>query len=357
MQFRIAAIVLMAGLAACSGAPDEGPVAEEQLLPLPALPPLEPLQPSPSPSPEPAPSSACDFPHERLVEARDAGQLARALDEATPGTMIRLAAGSYAGRFVARRAGTAERGIVVCGTEEAVIDGGSVATGYAFHLDGADHWVLSGFMLTDAKKGVVLDEADHVLLTGLRIQDVGEEAVHFRSASSDNVLSHSVIRDTGLLEPGYGEGAYVGSAINHWPGSGTPDRSDRNRILYNTFGPNVAAEAIDIKEGTTGGLVRGNVFDGTGMSGANYADSWMDVKGNGWRIEDNSGYDARRDGFQVHARVAGWGNDNVFSGNVAEVNGPGYGFAIDADTSGNVVKCDNEAIGAGAGLANVACAP
>lgn len=363
MSKRITAIVLMASLsAACGSGPEDADRRAGALdLSLPPLPSVPPVLGSPSPAPPPgsgeAPAAPCDFVHDTLVEPRDGSELASALAAATPGTLIRLRPGTYAGRFVARRSGTAERKVVVCGTEEAVVDGGSVSTGYAFHLDGADHWVLSGFMLANAKKGVVLDESDHVLLTGLRIQDIGEEAVHFRSGSSDNVLSHSVIRDTGLLEPGYGEGAYVGSAINHWPGASTPDRSDRNQILYNTFGPNVAAEAIDVKEGTTGGLVRGNVFDGTGMSGANYADSWIDVKGNGWRIEDNSGYDALRDGFQVHARVAGWGNDNVFSGNVAEVNGPGYGFAIDGDTSGNVVKCDNEAIGADRGLANVRCAP
>ena len=303
----------------------------------------------------PAAGAGCDFPHERLVEPRDGAELARALADARPGTMIRLRPGTYEGRFVARASGAADRKIVVCGTDASVIDGRSIETGYLFHLDGADHWVLSGFMLVNGKKGVVLDEADHVLLTGLRVQDIGEEAVHFRAFSSDNVLSHSAIRDTGLLEPGYGEGAYVGSAINHWTSSGTPDRSDRNQILYNEFGPGIAAEHIDIKEGTTGGLVRGNVFDGRGITGANSADSWMDVKGNGWRIEDNSGVDTLRDGFQVHARVAGWGNDNRFSGNVAEINGPGYAFMIDEDTRGNTVACDNEAIGAVLGLANIGC--
>ena len=340
---RFPAVALTAFLSACGPGPDDVLLPSSGLAP-PAL-----------PDSGPAPAGVCDFAHETVVEPRDGAELALALSEAVPGTMIRLQPGTYEGRFVARTSGSAGRKIVVCGPDTAVVDGRSVDTGYLFHLDGADHWVLSGFMLTNGKKGVVLDEADHVLLTGLRIQDIGEEAVHFRDFSSDNVLSHSVIRDTGLVEPGYGEGAYVGSAINHWSGSGTPDRSDRNQILHNAFGPNVAAEAIDIKEGTTGGLVRGNVFDGTGMSGANYADSWMDVKGNGWRIEGNTGVDALQDGFQVHARVEGWGNDNVFSGNVAAVNGPGYGFMVDDATSGNDVACDNQVRAAAAGPANVEC--
>jgi hypothetical protein len=335
---RCLAVVWMAGLAACEQAPEHASSGGPSAPPAPA-----------------APAEACDFAYDTLVEPRDGAELALALAEAVPGTMIRLAPGTYEGRFVARTPGRADGKIVVCGTDASVIDGRSIESGYLFHLDGADHWVLSGFMLVNGKKGVVLDEADHVLLTGLRIQDIGEEAVHFRDFSSDNVLSHSAIRDTGLLEPGYGEGAYVGSAINHWSDPGTPDRSDRNEILYNEFGPGVAAEAIDIKEGTTGGLVRGNVFDGRGMSGANFADSWMDVKGNGWRIEDNAGSDALLDGFQVHARVAGWGNDNVFARNVAAVNGDGYAFMVDGDTRGNEVACDNTAVGAARGLANVAC--
>jgi hypothetical protein len=331
-------------LAACGSAPDDTGTADGRVPPVPAAP----------GAPAPA-ADGCDFPHDTLVEPRDGTELALALAEAVPGTMIKLRPGTYEGRFVATRAGRADGKIVVCGTDESVLDGRSVDSGYVFHLDGADHWVLSGFMLVNGKKGIVLDEADHVLLTGLLIQDIGEEAVHFRSFSSDNVLSHSAIRDTGLVEPGYGEGAYVGSAINHWSSSSTPDRSDRNQILYNTFGPNIAAEHVDIKEGTTGGLVRGNVFDGRGISGANSADSWMDVKGNGWRIEDNAGVDTLLDGFQVHARVAGWGNDNVFSGNVAEIRSDGYAFMIDEDTHGNEVACDNEVIGGLLGLANVAC--
>jgi hypothetical protein len=307
------------------------------------------------PAVPPASAGACDFPYDTLVEPRDGAGLALALAEAMPGTMIRLRPGTYEGRFVARARATADRRIVVCGPQEAVVDGRSIDTGYLFHLDGADHWVLSGFSLTNGKKGIVLDEADGVLLTGLLIQDIGEEAVHFRDFSSDNVLSRSEIRDTGLVDPGYGEGVYVGSAINHWADAGTPDRCDRNQVLDNVLGPNIAAESIDLKEGTTGGLVRGNVFDGRGISGANSADSWMDVKGNGWRIEDNSGIDTPRDGFQVHARVAGWGNDNRFSGNVAELNGPGYAFMIDDGTRGNVVACDNTVIGGLLGLANITC--
>jgi len=54
------------------------------------------------------------------------------------------------------------------------------------------------------------------------------------------------------------------------------------------------AEAVDIKEGTTGGTLRKNRFAGAGMTAA---DSWVDVKGNGWTIAENTGNGGVVDGF------------------------------------------------------------
>ncbi len=46
-----------------------------------------------------------------------------------------------------------------------------------------------------------------------------------------------------------------------------PDRSDRNVISGNQIS-GAGSESVDIEEGTTGGAVRGNTFDGAGMTGA-----------------------------------------------------------------------------------------
>ena len=86
--------------------------------------------------------------------------------------------------------------------------------------------------------------------------------------------------------------------VSHWVDH-KPDHSDRNQVINNRIGPKVAAEEIDIKEGSCCGLIKGNHFDGTGMSGEHFADSWMDIKGDNYTIEDNVGYHAILDGFQV----------------------------------------------------------
>ncbi|MFS8071168.1 MAG: coagulation factor 5/8 type domain-containing protein, partial [Byssovorax sp.] len=205
-----------------------------------------------------------------------------------------------------------------------------------------------------AAKGIVLDGASDNVIEGVLVRDIGGEGVHFRTHSSGNILRKSEVRDVGKSTPGMGEAVYVGSAVSNWGQytNGKPDKSDENQILGNKLGPNVGAELIDIKEGTTGTLVQGNTFDGAGMSGDNYADSWMDVKGNNARITGNTGTNALKDGFQTHVAAPGWGQGNVFRSNIVKVKSSGYGFSV---TSGNKVYCDNTVQEAGKGFANVAC--
>lgn len=305
----------------------------------------------------------CAYAHASELDVADAAGLTSALAAAQPGTLIRLAPGSYRGNFVATASGTAAAPIVLCGPRSAVLDGVAPGTGYTLHLLRSNYWILSGFSVVHAKDGVMLDRSSHNLITGLLIHDTGQTGISLRTFSSHNSVTYNQIHDTGRVDPGYGEGLYIGTAVSNWQtvtGSATrPDRSNGTRVRYNTFGPNIAAESIDIKEGTTGGRILDNHFDGAGMSGANYADSWIDVQGNGYLISGNSGVNALRDAFQVHVQLPGWGRNNVFADNLADVRSQGYGFMIayDALAGGNVVRCDNVVRDAGAGLANVACAP
>ena len=119
----------------------------------------------------------------------------------------------------------------------------------------------------------------------------------------------------------------------------------------------VTAENIDVKEGTTGGVIAGNDLDGAGLTGDHYADSWIDLKGNDYLVADNTGVDSLLDGFQTHVQLDGWGERNVFRGNRLTVRAAGVGINVyraDGGT-GNVVACDNVVVDAGAGLANVPC--
>lgn len=290
-------------------------------------------------------------------------ELKQALQAVQPGQTIQLADGVYADEFEATISGTITQPITLQGSADAILDRNAIQGGYGFHLDQVNYWVLNGFTIRNAAKGVMLDNASYNTLDGLHIYAVGQEAVHFRTCSSFNILQNSKISNTGVITPGYGEGAYIGSDASNWPkhscdGDGQ-DKSHFNQILNNVFGPDVRAEAIDVKEGTLGGKIIGNRFDATGLSGENYADSWVDIKGNGYEVGRNEGWHGANSslyhGFETHAKLAGWGQQNLFYANIAHVDANGYGYHIDYDDPehGNKICVDNQAFNAKNGVANI----
>jgi hypothetical protein len=302
------------------------------------------------------PTGNCSGSYLRRVNVASTAQLTYALRYAKPGDYIHLADGAYHARFTARVSGSAAHRIIMCGSRRAILNGGSLTTGYGLHIQ-ASYWTVAGFSVTNSLKGIMLDRAHYVVLRGLAVYRIGDEGVHFRIYSSDNRLERSTIHDVGLTHPQNGEGVYVGSAKGNWATytSGKPDTSNRNRITGNTIGPRTTAESVDVKEGTTGTVISNNHFSGVGMNATVGGDSWVDLKGNGALVTSNIGVTAPLDGFQTHVILAGWGNDNVFRANHADVGALGYGFRIRTTGIGNIVGCDNVATNAAAGLANVPC--
>jgi hypothetical protein len=211
------------------------------------------------------------------AEVTDTSGLERALAAARPGDTIRMAAGTY-DPVVISRSGTAAAPITLTGPKGAVIRGSG--KGYTVHLDKASHWQLVGFAVSGGGKGIMTDGSTGLLLDSLTVSDTGDEAVHFRGGSSRNTIQRSTIRNTGLNQPEYGEGVYVGSAKSNWKkySGGQPDLSMNNRVVGNTF-QRITAENVDVKEETGGTLIAGNRFDGSAISGENFADSVVDVKG------------------------------------------------------------------------------
>ena len=319
------------------------------------------------------------------VVVTDGASLQKALLDAHPGSTITLKDGNYhgkdvkdpaghePGRFVATASGTAAAPIVLRGSPAAILDGGGTGGGYAVHLESASYWKLEGFTVQSATKGIVLDGSNHNVIDGVHVTNIGAEGVHFRAFSSDNLLTNSTVDITGVDSPNYGEGVYIGSARSNWETytGGAPDNSDRNQIVNNTI-TDTAAENVDIKEGSSDGVVRGNSLGGDRIASKNSADSWIDVKGNGYVIDANHGVTAPRpgttecgdpkddpgseknpfcDGIQVHVILDGWGRNNTFTDNQLEVNAPGAGIWLQntAVPLHNIIACSNEVTGANAG--------
>ncbi|MEV7712908.1 right-handed parallel beta-helix repeat-containing protein [Streptomyces sp. NPDC088270] len=288
-----------------------------------------------------------------VIDVSTAAQLKSALTAAAPGDTIHLADGTYTGNFKAAVPGTASARITLTGSAKAVLTAGG---GYGLHLDGASYWTVKGITVTGGQKGIMADTATGVVIDSVTVHDLDMEGVHFRKSSKDGVIRNSRIYDTGHDGRGMGEGVYVGTAGD------LSDRSDRVQILDNTIGPGVGGENVDIKEGTTGARITGNTFDGSGLTGANYDDSWVDVKGNDVLVENNKGSRTTNNGYETHTQQSGWGCGTVFRDNTSDLTGAkgDKQIAINVTNYGSgcptTVYRSNTVTG-GKGLTNIAVTP
>lgn len=305
----------------------------------------------------------------QVINVSTATQLSSALANAKAGQTITLADGLYvkSGGFIIAAGinGTATSPIKVVGSEKAIISSANLSSGYGISMKGNNYWIFQGFSIHNSAKGIVIDNSHHNIIDKLKVTQVGSEGIHLRTYSSFNTVSNCFVDSTGSMAPatsGFAEGIYVGSAHSNWANytNGNPDTCNYNIVTANTFGDHIGSENIDVKEGTVGGTISYNQFNGKGCNGANSADSWIDVKGNYYTISCNTGVNnyADGDGFQTHIQLPGYGDYNTFSNNTLNVGGSGYGIKIvtsgsQGTASHNKVCSNNTVKSASAGLTNI----
>jgi hypothetical protein len=136
-----------------------------------------------------------------------------------------------------------------------------------------------------------------------------------------------------------------------------PDRSDNNVIRFNTT--RSRSEGVDVKEGTTGGLIENNTIYGTFLAGSSQvsADSCMELKGKSWIIRSNHCETTLADGLQVKNQSGACtsagttcpdsGSLNLLELNTTNMRTPsggtatGYSIHVGSSAQNNTVKCNN----------------
>lgn len=237
-----------------------------------------------------------------VVNVYNANELQSALKSASAGDEIVLNVGSYIGNkstsgdskahFYSSKSGTASNPITLrsaSSSNKQVLSGNNVDSGYLFYLEG-NYWVVKDLKFSTAQKGIMLEGANSNEIDNVEIFNLGAEAVHMRYFSSDNVLSNCYIHDTGkrVGQEGFGEGVYIGTHDGHT--AEKLDKSDNNRIGGCVIGPDVTAEAFDIKAGVSGTVIESNSINGSGIigdAGNPAADSFIDLKGTDNIIRNN----------------------------------------------------------------------
>ncbi len=260
------------------------------------------------------------------IYVSDSDELKNALENASAGDEIILKAGTYIYNgtsnqwrtFICEADGTEKKPIILRSESPdnpAVIDGTTTSEYYGLTITG-DWWIVKDIKVTNAAKGIIVDNSNYTKIIGCEVYNTGTEGIHLRDGSSYCVIDSCKIHDTGVISPGYGEGIYIGSA------KGTEEYNhicDYNTVRNCEIGSNVAAECIDIKEYTTGTIVENCTFYGKGCSGENYSKSFVNIKGNDCIIRYCTGYRNNCDkitrAFEQNNVVDGWGQNAFIYGN------------------------------------------
>lgn len=255
----------------------------------------------------------------------------RALDEAGPGTTIRLAPGVYRERLRTVRAGTASAPIRIVGPEtgknpadrrQATLHGTSriVSINHShiellgFTIDGQEKlagrsWPTRSRDVRAFKESVRDQVADGRLvyvgaaddsrdITGVRIDDMyltgaGGECVRLRNNAYGNVVENSTIRFCGMYAKGTsgdpwhnGEGVYIGTSPKS---TGQPlhknDQSNRNIVRDNTI-QTFGSECFNVKENAHDNVFEGNLCSAN-LEGTDHHGSNIELRGHDNVVRDN----------------------------------------------------------------------
>lgn len=271
-----------------------------------------------------------------VVNVETADELEDALDEAQAGDKIVLASGTYLGNFDLEVGGSQHKPIWIVAEDASdmpVLDGGDYNNDTALSVNGRDdndptnegirYIYIQDIAMTNARTGIAVDQADYVTIDGVEVYDIGQAGIHIRDGSAYNIIKDSYVHDTGLYNVKYGEGIYIGSDYTKWHSNAeiyTPSKSydpavDYTQILNNVVGPNVTAEHIDVKEGSSYAYIINNTFNAEGMNDIlNGGLSYIDFKGNyaeaAYNTGDQNGNAYFENAFEINQKWDGWGYYN-----------------------------------------------
>lgn len=269
----------------------------------------------------------------RVVDVSTIEEIFTAMRNAKPGDTIRIASGTYdyttyqgAQKIDTAAEGTADAPITLTAADPEnppILTGNTDAHGYVLHIKG-DYWIVEKLKIQNAQKGIVFDNSNHSIIRNCEVYNTGAEAIAIRDGSSHCLVKDSYIHDTGRVTPGYGEGIYIGSAKST---TGFDYKCDGTVVDGCKF-KNVAAEHVDVKEYTTNTEIMNCTFYGDGMTGENFAGSFVDIAGNDVFVHDNIGYRNKNPkivaAFELHEQVDGWGYGCTFTDNTVYMDRP-YG--------------------------------
>jgi hypothetical protein len=224
---------------------------------------------------------------------------------------VQLSKGIYNGPITIKRTN-----FVLTSSCNAVIDGGSnkgaVLTIYGTNVK------INFLSFRNAEKGIIVNNGFHNQISKCSVYNTLQEGIHILNGSWANKIYDCKVTNTGLLKPEFGEGIYIGSDYEKW--DIYIKECDENIISNNQIGPDVRAECIDLKEGSSYNIITKNIFYASGIVNLNGSSSFIDIKGNRNIIDNNTGYQDTGNitaCYELHRKMIYWGQSNTVVNNMS----------------------------------------
>ena len=106
--------------------------------------------------------------------------------------------------FTGSADGTKENPIVIRSEnpeKPAILSGSSTAENYVLSVSG-DWWEIRDLKVTNAQKGIMLDNSNHTTISNCEVYNIGSEGIHLRDNSSSCLIEDCSVHDTGVVSPG-----------------------------------------------------------------------------------------------------------------------------------------------------------
>jgi hypothetical protein len=243
---------------------------------------------------------------------------------------------------------------------------------YVFYAQNANNLIIQNLRIENGEKGMVIDRSNTVKVQGTDFREIGWEALHIRDGSKAALISGNTFQAIGVERNDRGEGVYIGSDKDKWhPAFYVSGESfyqpacDNAVVEGNIFGPNIGGEAVDVKEGTTGAVIRNNTFNmklsdpRLTNSSSEKANSAIDVKGNsavvtgnGFNVGGNANITTAIEVFAVikssstpNTGYKTWGYDGFFTKNTLNGDNASQFVASLLSYGGATVGCNTNAVG------------
>ncbi|MDX1285045.1 MAG: right-handed parallel beta-helix repeat-containing protein [Draconibacterium sp.] len=195
----------------------------------------------------------------RIIIVHPGDDLNKILNNTIQGDTVLVKPGVYKKVFLKGKRFTKQEPLVIKadGGGDVVIKGDTVSSGSSLEISFCSYVAVDGFTLTNSMWGIYVKNSDHVALKNNEIYLTGQEGCHVGRSSKYVDVVGNEIHHTGLFNPKWAEGIYIGSG-SYWERNPFPDNCEYIWIEGNHIYETGKAEAINVKGESFHVTVRNN---------------------------------------------------------------------------------------------------